>query len=269
MNCTLRSLGDGRRATGDLRAAPGRCRATRPPFVMLDSMRTRIDEVTAHDGSFDVHLWLPEAGRGPGILLIQELFGVGPQLRRVAERLAGDGYVVAAPDLFWRLRPGWQAEPDEAGLAASLELATGFDLPQGVADCALAMAHLRGLTEVTGGTGSLGFCLGGSIAFMLATQIEQAAVLSFYGSAVPEAAGLTERIDSPLLLVFGGSDPYISRARVALVERAAEGRPNVRTHIEEEAGHAFLNEAPMFHDPAAAERAWGVAMAFLTEHLPT
>lgn len=238
-------------------------------MAMLGSMRTRIDEVTAHDGSFDVHLWLPEAGRGPGILLIQEIFGVGRHLRKVAERLAAHGYVVAAPDLFWRLRPGWEAEPDEAGVTASVELSSGFDFPQGVADCALTMAHLRGLTEVTGRTGSLGFCLGGSIAFMLATQIDQAAVLSFYGSAVPDAAGLMERIDSPLLLVYGGSDPYIPRERVAVVERAAEGRPNVRTHVEEEAGHAFHNDAPMFHHPAAAERAWGVAMAFLTEYLPS
>ncbi len=235
---------------------------------MLVSMQTRIDQVPAHDGSFDVHLWLPEGGRGPGILLIQEIFGVGPYIRKVAARLAALGYVVAAPDLFWRLRPGWQAEADEAGVAASVELSTGFDLPQGVADCALTLDHLRGLAEVEGGTGSVGFCLGGSIAFMLATQIEQDAVLSFYGSAVPDAAGLMEVIGSPLLLIFGGSDPYIPRERVAVVEKAAEGRANVRVHVEEEAGHAFLNDAPMFHAPAAAERTWEVATAFLAEHLP-
>ncbi|WP_336207446.1 dienelactone hydrolase family protein [Nonomuraea sp. LPB2021202275-12-8] len=232
-------------------------------------MQTRIDQVTAHDGSFDVHLWLPESGSGPGILLVQEIFGVGPYIRKVAEELAGRGYVVAAPDLFWRIRPGWQAEHTEEGVAASIELASSFDFAQGVADCALTLDHLSGLPEVTGGVGSLGFCLGGSIVFMLSTQIGQSAVLSFYGSAVPDAAGLIERIDSPLLLVFGGSDPYIPRERVAVVEKAAEGRPNVRVHVGEEAGHAFLNsEAPIFYHPEAAERAWEVATRFLAEHLP-
>ncbi|MFI7439252.1 dienelactone hydrolase family protein [Nonomuraea indica] len=232
-------------------------------------MQQRIDHVTAHDGSFDVHLWLPDGGSGPGILLIQEIYGVGPYIEKVARDLAARGYVVAAPDLFWRLRPHWVGEHTPEGTAAAIDLAAGFDLPQGVADCALTLAHLGKLPEVTGGLGVLGFCLGGSVAYMLATQARPAAVLSFYGSAVPEATGLMERIDSPLLLVFGGSDPYISRDRVAAVESAAAGRANVRTHVEEEAGHAFHNsESPMFHQPEPAARAWEAATAFLDEHLP-
>ena len=232
-------------------------------------MKTRTDQVTAHDGSFDVHLWLPDEGSGPGILLIQEIYGVGPYIEKVALDLAARGYVVAAPDLFWRLRPHWQGEHTPEGTKAAIELAAGFDFAQGVADCALTVAHLTSAPEVRGGIGAIGFCLGGSIAYMLATQVELAAVLSFYGSAVPDATGLMERIDAPLLLVFGGSDPYIPRERVAVVEQAAAGRPNVVMRVEEEAGHAFHNsEAPMFHHPEAAERAWEVALAFLEKHLP-
>lgn len=236
---------------------------------MLLHMRTRTDQVAAHDGSFDVHLWFPEAGTGPGILLVQEIYGVGPYIEKVALDLASRGYVVAAPDLFWRLHPGWLGEHTPEGTAAAIELAGRFDFAQGVADCALTVAHLGELPEVAGGVGALGFCLGGSIDYMLATQVELAAVLSFYGSAVPDSTGLMERIAAPLLLVFGGSDPYITRDRVAVVEQAAQGRPNVVMHVEEEAGHAFHNsEAPMFHHPEAAARTWEVALTFLSEHLP-
>ncbi|MEV0379212.1 dienelactone hydrolase family protein [Nonomuraea sp. NPDC050643] len=232
-------------------------------------MQTRTDQVTAHDGTFDVRVWLPEAGSGPGVLLVQEIYGVGPYIEKVAIDLASRGYVVAAPDLFWRLHPHWQGEHTPEGTQAAIDLAAGFDFPQGVADSALTVSHLRSLPEVSGGVGALGFCLGGSIAYMLATQVELTAVLSFYGSAVPDATGLMERVEAPLLLVFGGSDPFITRERVAVVEKAAEGRPNVVMHVEEEAGHAFHNsEAPMFHHPAAAERTWAVATAFLGEHLP-
>ncbi|MFG1704903.1 dienelactone hydrolase family protein [Nonomuraea sp. M3C6] len=232
-------------------------------------MHTRTDQVTAHDGSFDVHLWLPDSGTGPGILLVQEIYGVGPYIEKVATELASRGYVVAAPDLFWRLHPHWQAEHTPEGTKAAIELVGGFDFAQGVADCALTVAHLRSLPEVSGGIGALGFCLGGSIDYLLATQVELDAVLSFYGSAVPDATGLMDRVAAPLLLVFGGSDPYIARERVAVVEQAAEGRPNVVMHVEEEAGHAFHNsEAPMFHHPEAAERTWELALAFLGEHLP-
>ncbi|WP_052422412.1 dienelactone hydrolase family protein [Nonomuraea candida] len=232
-------------------------------------MRTRTDRITAHDGSFDAAVWLPDAETGPGILLVQEIYGVGPYIEKVAIELASRGYVVAAPDLFWRLEPHWIAEHTPEGTAAAIELSQRFDVAQGVADCALTVSHLRRLPEVRDGVGALGFCLGGSVDYMLATQFELDAVLSFYGSAVPDATGLMERIAAPLLLVFGGDDPYIPRERVAAVEKAAEGRPNVVVHVEEEAGHAFHNsESPMFHQPEPAARAWEVALAFLEEHLP-
>ncbi|WP_214409316.1 dienelactone hydrolase family protein [Sphaerisporangium fuscum] len=232
-------------------------------------MNARIDTLTTDDGSFDVHVWPSAEGTGPGILLVQEIFGVGPYIEKVALDLAALGYVVAAPDLFWRLQPHWKADHTPQGVQESLDLVSRFDFKQGVADCALTLAHLRGLPEVTGGAGSVGFCLGGSLNYMLATTEPMDAVLSFYGSAVPDAAGLMERITSPLMLVFGGSDPYIPRDQVAKVEEAAQGRPNVRMYVAEEAGHAFHNsEAPMFHHPEAGARVWSAAVDFLTTHLP-
>ncbi|MCG5216799.1 dienelactone hydrolase family protein [Streptosporangium sp. KLBMP 9127] len=232
-------------------------------------MHTRVDTVNADDGSFDVRVWTPTGGSGPGILLVQEIFGVGPYIEKVARDLAELGYVVAAPDLFWRLQPNWRAEHTEEGVRASVELSSGFDFARGVADCALTLAHLRSMPEVTGAVGSVGFCLGGSLNYVLAAQGGLDAVLSFYGSAVPDSTELMSQINSPLLLVFGGSDPYIPRDQVAKVEKAAQGRPNVRMHIAEQAGHAFHNsEAPMFHHPEAAARVWNEAVAFLDTNLP-
>ncbi|MGC5014876.1 dienelactone hydrolase family protein [Streptosporangium sp. DT93] len=244
-------------------------------------MEARTETVTVADGSFDLHLWLPPSGRGPVVLLLQEIFGVGPYIRRVAEDLAALGYVVGAPDLFWRLRPNWVSGHDEAGTARSMELGAAFDVPQGVADAAMALAHLRklpeateGVTEGGGGAGGtagaavLGFCLGGSIGYLLAATMEVDATVSFYGSAVPDATGMLEKITRPLLLVFGGSDPFIPRERVAVVEEAAAGRPNVEMYVAEEAGHAFHNhEAPQFHDPVAAQIVWERTVAFLGRHL--
>ncbi|MGV9770925.1 dienelactone hydrolase family protein [Streptosporangium sp. NPDC003464] len=231
-------------------------------------MEARTETVTVADGTFDLHLWLPESGRGPVVLLIQEVWGVGPYIRKVAEDLAELGYVVGAPDLFWRLRRNWVADHDEAGLAASMKVASEFDVPHGVSDSALALAHLKGLPEAEGGAATVGFCLGGSIVYLLAATTEVDAVLSFYGSAVPDAAGLMEKITSPVLFVFGGSDPYIPREQVAKVEEAAAGRPDIEMHVAEQAGHAFHNhEAPQFYDPEAAPVAWDRAVGFLRRHL--
>jgi carboxymethylenebutenolidase len=230
---------------------------------------SRTDPVQTTDGSFDLTVWLPDDGTGPGILLIQEIFGVSDYIRAVAEDLAGLGYVVAAPDLFWRLKPHHDAAHDEAGLAESLDLGSRFDFEQGIADSAVALARLQALPEVDGGTGVLGFCLGGSIAYFLAAGGGLSAAVSFYGSAVPGSVAVMEQITIPLQFHFGGADPYISRDEVAAVETAAAGRDNVEIHVEEGAGHAFHNrKAPMFHVPEPAARAWQRTEEFLARHLP-
>lgn len=230
---------------------------------------SRTDSVPTADGSFQETVWLPDGGTGPGILLVQEIFGVSDYIRAVAEDLAGLGYVVAAPDLFWRLKPQHDAAHDEAGLTESLDLGSRFDFEQGIADAAAGLAHLRALPEVDGGTGVLGFCLGGSIAYFLAAQGGLDAAVSFYGSAVPGRVAVLEQITVPLQFHFGGSDPYIPRDQVAAVETAAAGRDNVEIHVEEDAGHAFHNrKAPMFHVPEPAARAWQRTEEFLARHLP-
>jgi carboxymethylenebutenolidase len=230
---------------------------------------SRVEPVQTEDGPFDLTVWLPDAGTGPGLLLIQEIYGVSDYIRAVAEDLTGLGYVVAAPDLFWRLRPGYQAAHDEAGLAESLDLASGFDAGTGVADAAAALEELRSLPEVTGGVGVIGFCLGGSIAFFLAAVAQVDAVVSFYGSAVPGSLQVLDDIGAPLQFHFGGSDPYIPRDQVAAVEQASAARDNVEIHVEEDAGHAFHNrKAPMFYLAEPASRAWRRTEEFLRRHLP-
>jgi carboxymethylenebutenolidase len=230
---------------------------------------SRTDSVQTPDGSFDLTVWSPDGGAGPGLLLIQEVFGVSDYIRAVAEDLAGLGYVVAAPDLFWRLKPHHDAAHDEAGLTESLDLGSRFDFEQGIADAAAALARLRALPEVDGGTGVLGFCLGGSIAYFLAARGGLDAAVSFYGSAVPGSVAVMAEITVPLQFHFGGSDPYIPRDQVAAVEAAAAGRDNVEIHVEEDAGHAFHNrKAPMFYVPEPAARAWERTEEFLARHLP-
>jgi carboxymethylenebutenolidase len=232
-------------------------------------MSSRVESVDVPGGSFDMAVWLPATGSGPGVLLIQEIYGVGDYIEAVAEDLAALGYVVGAPDLFWRLKPGHRASHDQDGLTESLALVSRFDVGQGVTDAAAALRHLAALPEIDGGLGVIGFCLGGSIAYFLAAQAEMDAVLSFYGSAVPDSLDALSQIQCPLQFHFGGSDPYIPRDQVARVEAAAAGRANVEIHVEEDAGHAFHNRmAPMFYQPEPADRAWRRAEEFLARHLP-
>ncbi|RAY11594.1 dienelactone hydrolase family protein [Actinomadura craniellae] len=232
-------------------------------------MSAKTESVQVADGTFDMQVWHPASGSGPGLLLIQEIWGVGPYIRAVAERLAGMGYVVGAPDLFWRLQPGWEGAHDEAGLQESMALASRFDRDLGTADLAAALDSLAALPEVTGGAGALGFCLGGTMGYLLAARARPATLVSYYGSGVPDMLDLLDSIECPVQFQFGGDDPYIPGEGVRRLAEAVAGRPGMELHVQEDGGHAFHNHvAPMFYRPEAAARAWRQTEEFLARTLP-
>jgi carboxymethylenebutenolidase len=217
----------------------------------------------------DIPTWHPPAGRGPGLVLVQEIFGLDDYLRSVASDLAAAGYVVAVPELFWRTAPGWSSTHDEAGVAASMAVMSAFDPASGLSDVLATVGHLRSLPSVTGGVGVLGFCLGGSLAFAAAAEGDPDVAVSFYGSTVAQQIDALSRVGCPIQFHFGGADPYIPRSDVAVVEAAVATHPGAEIHVQEEAGHAFHNHvAPMFHHPQAAARAWALTTDFLRRTRP-
>ncbi len=219
-------------------------------------------------GEMQMHVWTPDAGGGPAVLLIQEIFGVGPYIRAVAERLAAAGYVVGAPDVFWRFAPGWVAGHDEAGLQESLEAVSRLDFPAAIADCVAATGVLAGLDGVTGRPAVMGFCLGGTLAWGVAAADDPSACISYYGSGVPSMLGMIEQVSCPTLFHFGNADAYIPNDGVDAVGTAIAGRAGFVLNVEN-AGHAFDNhESEMFYNEAAARAAWSKTMAFLAEHHP-
>jgi carboxymethylenebutenolidase len=229
----------------------------------------RTESVTiADEGAMTMHLWVPEAGHGPGILLLQEIFGVGSYIRAVAERLSDAGYVVGAPDIFWRFAPGWESGHDEAGMAASLEQVGKLDPVQAVSDSVAACAHLGGVDEADGTPGVLGFCLGGTLAFGVAVEDEPAVCVSYYGSGVPAMVDRLDTVSCPTLFHFGRDDSYIPAEGVEALAAAMDGRAGVVLNIEA-AGHAFDNhDSAIFYEESASRAAWAKTMAFLAEHLP-
>jgi carboxymethylenebutenolidase len=228
---------------------------------------SRTDAVRLADGEMSVDLWLPTAGRGPGLVLVPAIFGMSAHIRTVAERLAAAGYVVGVPDLFWRVAPGWTADADEAGLAAAMETAGKLDRSAAADDCGSVVDHLAALPEVRGTPGVIGFCLGGTLAFATAIRYQPSVCVSYYGSGVAALLGGIDEVECPTLFHFGSRDRSIPGEAVEQVAAAIDGRAHLALNVEI-AGHAFDDEAPMFHDEAAARSAWAKTMAFLAELLP-
>jgi carboxymethylenebutenolidase len=235
--------------------------------VPPDSRQLTID--TPDGQGMGGFLTVPEAGSGPGVLVLMEIFGVGGYIRQATVRLAELGYVAYAPDLYRRVDPGLELAHDEESMQQAFAAMQRLDLAGAVDDAETALHTLRRLPEVGGrAVGVLGFCLGGRLAWGLAAQSDPAVAVCYYGSDIAESLGLAERIECPLLLHFGAEDPYIPIEAVERVAEMARGRDGWECHIQSDGGHAFDNhESEIFHRPAAAARAWELTSQFLARTL--
>jgi carboxymethylenebutenolidase len=231
--------------------------------------------ITSRDErEFGAELVLPPSGSGPGIVLLQEIFGVNDFLLGKAKDLAELGYVVCCPDVFWRIEPGVSLPHDEIGLQRGMTIAGRWmqEVPDEVklADMLSVLDALRREPSVTGPVGVVGYCFGGTAAYFMAANSDPAVCVSYYGSGIANELDLLPSITCPVLFHFGGKDPYIPGDEVEKIKDACASRSNIQVRVEPESGHAFENLlAPAFADPEAAARSWPATVAFLREHLPT
>ncbi|HET9647836.1 MAG TPA: dienelactone hydrolase family protein [Microlunatus sp.] len=229
------------------------------------SIEARPIEIRTRDGIMPAQLWHPAAGSGPGVVVFQEIFGVTDYIRRRCADLAELGYVVCAPQLYWRL--GGVEIPDGPDALEQAVAAVGrLDWPAAVADGVATLEHVRGLIEVTGPVGLLGFCFGGGLAFEVAAEDRPDALVCYYGSALPQLLHRAGEVDAPSLYHFGLADTYLPPETVAEIRTAVTG-PRTQFETYPGAGHAFDNPNPIFHHPQAAVIAWGTTTRFLAETL--
>ncbi|SFU72794.1 dienelactone hydrolase family protein [Pseudoduganella namucuonensis] len=224
-------------------------------------------EVDGDDGKFGAYLALPRGGKGPGIVLAQEIFGVNAHIRGVADQYAADGYVVLAPDLFWRQGARIELGYDEADWKRAVELKTATDTGKARADVAAAAATLRALPGVEGRIASIGYCYGGLLSYHAAADGVVDAAIAYYGGGIQNALDRADGIRLPLMLHFGGKDSHIPMSAVkSVAERFAE-QDNVEIHVYPEAEHGFnCSHRASYHQQSAA-LAHGYSLIFLSEML--
>ncbi|MBU6397195.1 MAG: dienelactone hydrolase family protein [Rhodospirillales bacterium] len=228
-------------------------------------------KLTAADGSgeFSAFVWEPEGKASAGaIVVIQEIFGVNDSLRETAQNLAAQGFIAIAPDLFWRLKPGVNlSDKTEAEWKRAVGLMQRFDQDKGVEDLKTTLAAARKLPGCNGNAGTIGYCLGGRLAVMMAGRSDADVNVSYYGVALDNLLPEFATIKAPLMLHIAELDEFFP----------AEGRDKLLESIEENdwvdafiypaAHHAFARAASAHYDARAATIANGRTTELLAEIL--
>jgi carboxymethylenebutenolidase len=244
-------------------------------------MKTTSERITIPVGNHKMGAYVarPEgAGAYPAVLLFMEIFGINAHIRSVADRVAAEGYVVLAPDLFHRDAPGIELGYDQASLTQGIEIMVKTR-PDGIlADVTAAHMALTKRPDVKGrGVGAIGFCFGGHVAYRTACELPLVATASFYGGGIaapaapatgPSTLERTSAMKGRILCLFGENDGYIPAADVAAIRKAlAAAKVRHEVIVYPGVGHGFFCDVRGDYDAKSAADAWERVKKLFREEL--
>ena len=224
--------------------------------------------INGPDGSFAGYLAVPAAGRGAGIVVIQEIFGINGAMRAAADALAADGFFALVPDLFWRLEPGVElTDKTDAEWQRAFDLMRRFDAKAGVGDIQTTINHLRALSGCNGKVGAVGYCLGGLLAYLTAARTDSNVSVGYYGVNIQTMLDEAKTIKKPLMLHIAGKDDYTPPEAQEKIVAGLAANPLVSVYRYPEMNHAFARPGGKHYDQANADLANSRSATFFRQYL--
>ena len=229
---------------------------------------SEITIAAADGGTFTGYLATPAAGKGPGVVVVQEIFGVNAVMRGITDRLAAAGYTALCPDIFWRIEPAIQiTDQTEAEWQQAFGLYQKFDVDTGMTDIQSTIAALRGHSACTGKVGTVGFCLGGLLCYLAATRTDSDGSVGYYGVGIEGKLDEAANITKPLMLHIAEEDGFCPKEAQAQVHGGLDGNPLATIHDYAGNDHAFARIGGEHYDQAAADLANQRTLDFFAANL--
>tara|TARA_B100000575_G_scaffold120752_1_gene96115 strand:- start:389 stop:1099 length:711 start_codon:yes stop_codon:yes gene_type:complete len=226
-----------------------------------------IDVKSACGGTFGAYVSMPPSGFGPGLLVLQEIFGVNDHIKNVCDQYALDGFVAVAPDIFWRQEPRVELAYDSNSLSKGLRLFEGLNIDIVAADLQRAVEAIRHIPSCTGKVGAIGFCMGGLLAFVSAARAGVESSVIYYGSRLEKHLELVNDVTCPLLFHFADLDTHIPNETIKKVKSSLKGKKNCRVIVHENCTHGFNCWNRESWNQSVAATARGQTLVHLMESL--
>jgi len=219
------------------------------------------------DGRIPVYLARPDGTPKAAIIVIPEIFGINSGIRQKCDDWASEGYLAAAPDIFWRFAPGIELDPDiEAELNEAFGYIGQYDADLGVRDIEALIHWIRREAKIDK-VGLVGFCLGGRMAYMAAARTDIDASVGYYGVMIDQMLGEAKAIANPLMLHIAGHDGFVPPEAQKAIHDGLGSHHRVTLHDYEGLDHGFAATSGKRRDDAGAQLADGRTRAFFREYL--
>jgi carboxymethylenebutenolidase len=219
-------------------------------------------------GRFSAYLSLPKnvTGKVPGIVMMQQIFGANAEMRGFTDDYAAQGYVAICPDLFWRLEPGVEIDPlAPDGFQKAVNYAPRFNADLGVEDLKATVAFLRAHPACNGKIGTVGYCLGGLLAYLMAARSDADCNVGYFGVRIEKYLGEAGNVTRPLMLHIPEADRHVSPEAQAQTKTALAGRAELCSYAG--ADHAFNRVGAKSYNKDVTALADDRTANFLRRHL--
>lgn len=235
---------------------------------MTATSRTITIDTLDGKGRFDTYVAEPASTPRAAIVVIQEIFGVNAGIRSKCDRLAADGYLALAPDLFWQIAPGVELDPDVPDqMQRALDLMGQFDQDAGIRDIEATIRIARGMLADGGKVGVVGYCLGGRLAFMTAARTDVDASVGYYGVGIDGLLGEAHAIAHPVLLHIPQEDHFVDKDAQARMHAGLDDHPKVTLFDYPGEDHGFATEFGQRRSDESANLADQRTASFFAAHL--